>query len=50
LGNAAAHTLLERVTVAKRPEIAAPRSFADYGVGVADEGLPPGVQLTRLVG
>ncbi|MCC6314060.1 MAG: type I-C CRISPR-associated protein Cas7/Csd2 [Thermomicrobiales bacterium] len=50
LGNAPAHTLFDRVTVARRPGVAAPRAFADYEVRIDDGGLPTGVALTRLVG
>ncbi len=50
LGNAPAQRLFERVQVARRPDVAAPRSFHDYNVTVGDGGLPAGVALTRLVG
>ncbi len=50
LGNAPAHTLFERVRVARREGVEAPRSFADYMVEVAADGLPNGVALTTLVG
>ncbi len=50
LGNAPAHQLFERITVARRPEVKAPRAFADYVVQVDEAGLPEGVGLTRLVG
>ncbi len=49
LGNAPAHTLLERVRVERRPGVEAPRAFRDYSVAVDDAGLPPGIGLTRLV-
>lgn len=48
LGNAPAHRLFERITIARRPELVAPRSFGDYEVVVDDEDLPGGVTLTRL--
>lgn len=48
LGNAPAHTLLERVQVERRPEIVAPRSFRDYTVTIASTNLPEKVQLTQL--
>ncbi len=50
LGNAPAHTLFERVTVARKDGVEAPRSFSDYVVQVNEEGLPDGVTVTRLVG
>jgi CRISPR-associated protein Csd2 len=50
LGNAPAHLLLERVRVARRDGVTAPRSFADYVVHVDEVDLPAGVTLTRLVG
>lgn len=50
LGNAPAHQLLERVSVARRPEVKVPRSFSDYSVSVDAAGLPQGITLTRLVG
>ncbi len=49
LGNAPAQSLFERVHVARKPGVDAPRSIADYSVGVVEEGLPDGVALTRLV-
>jgi CRISPR-associated protein Csd2 len=50
LGNAPAHQLFERITVARKPEVKAPRAFADYAVQVDEANLPEGVSLTRLVG
>ncbi len=51
LGNAPAHTLFERITIDRRPEVEAPRKFTDYAVTVEDDAtLPTGVKLTRLVG
>ena len=50
LGNAPAHTLLERVS-AERTDVATPaRRFSDYAVAVDDADLPDGVTLTRVVG
>jgi len=49
LGNAHAHQLFQRVKVAKREAVEAPRSCDDYNVTVAADSLPEGVQLTRLV-
>ena len=50
LGNAPAHTLFERVEIARNPEVEAPRRFRDYAVTIDDTSLPDGVTLTRLVG
>jgi len=50
LGNAPAQRLFERISVSRKPEVKAPRSFSDYAVSVAADGLPAGVQLTRIVG
>ncbi|MPZ22827.1 MAG: type I-C CRISPR-associated protein Cas7/Csd2 [Dehalococcoidia bacterium] len=50
LGNAPAHTLLERVNIRRSGNGVAPRAFADYAVEVDDASLPSGVTLTRLVG
>lgn len=50
LGNAPAQRLFERVRVAARPGVVAPRSFSNYTVEVDDGALPGGVTLTRLVG
>ena len=49
LGNAPAHKLFERITVAKRQDDIVPRSFADYTVTVDEAGLPEGVTLMRIV-
>lgn len=50
LGNAPAHTLFERVAVARNADVVAPRLFKDYTVTVDDAAMPDGVTLTRLVG
>jgi CRISPR-associated protein Csd2 len=49
LGNAPAHKLLERVSVERKADVVAPRSFGDYAVSVNETGLPDQVTLTRLV-
>jgi CRISPR-associated protein Csd2 len=49
LGNAPAQGLLKRVQVRRHPDVAAPRSFADYDLRVDDTDLPTGVTLTKLV-
>ena len=47
-GNAPAQNLLERVQVARKVGVEAPRTFADYSVQVVGGNLPEGVTLTRL--
>jgi CRISPR-associated protein Csd2 len=48
MGNAPAHKLFDLITVERRPEVDAPRAFADYEVLVDEDNLPPGVTLTQL--
>jgi CRISPR-associated protein Csd2 len=50
LGNAAAHALFNRVSVSRKPDVAAPRQFDHYDVMVDADDLPAGVSLTRVVG
>ena len=50
LGDAPAHTLFERVNVARSGNGQAPRAFTDYAVQIDDADLPDGVTLARLVG
>lgn len=50
LGNAPAHTLLDRVHVQRVDGERPPRAFSDYAVQVDDADLPEGITLTRLVG
>ena len=50
LGNAPAHRLFERVSVALRDPGGTPRAFDDYVVTVDESGLPEGMTLLRLVG
>jgi CRISPR-associated protein Csd2 len=40
LGDAPAHTLLDRVMIEKRPDVIAPRAFRDYTVSLNEAGLP----------
>lgn len=47
LGNAPAHALFERVQVQHKEGVEVPRSFADYVVSVAADGLPNGVSLIQ---
>ena len=50
LGNAPAHTLLERVTIRPAPgRDGPPRGFADYVVGVDTDGLPSGVSVENRI-
>ena len=48
LGEAPAQRLFERVKVAKKAGVEAPRSFEDYEVTVRDAELPAGVKLLDL--
>lgn len=46
LGNAPSHKLFDLVKIAKRPDVAVPRKFADYTVDVPKkEELPSGVEV-----
>ena len=47
LGNATAYTLFDSVTVQRKPDVDAARSYRDYTVTVAD-ALPEGVTCERL--
>lgn len=47
LGNAPAHALFERVTIARKPDVNVPRSFDDYTLSVNDDALPAGVRIAR---
>ncbi len=48
LGDAPAHTLLERVSVRRRDGVVAPRSIDDYTIAVDGGEMPPGVTVARL--
>lgn len=48
LGNAHAHALFDTIRTQRLVDV--PRSFADYRVDVAEDGLPSGVELLRRVG
>jgi CRISPR-associated protein Csd2 len=50
LGNAPAQQLFDRIEVTCRPEVVAPRRFADYEVHLRNGDLPAGVSLITLVG
>jgi len=45
LGNAPSHLLFDRITVARKPDVIAPRSFSDYIVTINRNNLPAGVEL-----
>jgi len=45
LGNAHAHKLFDAVKVAKKPEVAVPRSFSDYTLTIDKEPIPEGVEV-----
>jgi CRISPR-associated protein Cas7/Csd2, subtype I-C/DVULG len=47
LGNAPAHTLLDRVTVSPKCDV--PRAYSDFEVTLNKESLPPGVEILDLV-
>ncbi len=49
LGCAPAHKLFDLIDIKKRPEVEAPRSFADYSVTFHDSRLPKGVQAGFIV-
>ncbi|MDD5952678.1 MAG: type I-C CRISPR-associated protein Cas7/Csd2 [Oscillospiraceae bacterium] len=48
LGNAPSHKLFDLVTVQKKPDVIAPRSYRDYIVSVDEAHLPDGVQYRRM--
>lgn len=50
LGNAPAHELFERITVARKPDVSSPRRFDQYEVAVDEDNMPADVTLTRVVG
>jgi CRISPR-associated protein Csd2 len=47
LGNAPAHKLFDRITIARNDPAKPPRSFSDYTIAVNAAGLPAGVQLIQ---
>lgn len=49
LGNAHAHSLFDRIKVARKADVEVARSFADYEVSIDDTSLPPGVTLIKRV-
>lgn len=50
LGNAHAHDLFDRISIARRKGIEIPREFRDYDVAINEAALPNGVELVRKVG
>lgn len=50
LGNAPAHSLLERISINRRDANTPARSFKDYSVEIDEANWPAGVTLTRIVG
>lgn len=49
LGNAPAHTLFDAVKIARKPEVAVPRSFNDYTVSIDRCAIPEKVELNEVV-
>jgi CRISPR-associated protein Csd2 len=47
LGSAPSHTLFDLVTVTKKEEVEAPRSFSDYEVTIDESKIPKGVTLIK---
>lgn len=50
LGNAPAHSLLERITVALKDNSKPPRKFDDYQISIDRENIPEGVKLIQQIG
>ena len=49
LGNAPAHKLFERITVAQRDSVQAARQFSDYVVSIDRNDLPENVELVEML-
>jgi CRISPR-associated protein Csd2 len=49
LGNAPSHKLFDLVTVTKKPDVEAPRSFNDYDLTINEAAIPNGVTLIRRI-
>lgn len=49
LGNAPAYKLFDTVSVKRKEEVIAARSYNDYDVEVAENKLPEGVSCTRMI-
>ena len=48
LGNAPSHKLFDLVKIAKKPDVAVPRKFADYDVAIDRDALPSGVEIIEI--
>ena len=48
LGNAPSHKLFDLVKIARKVEVAVPRSFKDYEVAIDRASLPAGVELIEM--
>lgn len=48
MGNTSAHSLFDRVSVRRKEGVSVPRSFSDYEVSVAADGLPTGVNIVPM--
>ena len=48
LGNAPSHKLFDLVKIARKGEVAVPRSFKDYEVAIDRASLPAGVELIEM--
>ena len=49
LGNAHAHSLFDRIKIARKPDVEVARSFGDYEVSIDEAGLPAEVTLIKRV-
>lgn len=50
LGNAPAHHLFERISIALKDDSKPPREFSDYHILIDGDNLPTGVELSQRVG
>ena len=49
LGNAPSHKLFDLVTITKKPDVEAPRSFNDYDLVINESAIPLGITLIRRI-
>ena len=49
LGNAPAHTLFDRISVARKDESKPARAYSDYAVTVDEENLPAGITVHDMI-
>jgi CRISPR-associated protein Csd2 len=49
LGNAQAHRLFDRISIARKDSSAPPRAFSDYDVVINKENLPPGIAVREML-